>query len=161
MKHNQCPCGSGILYKKCCEPLITGQQLAETAEQLMRSRYTANVLGAEHYLLSSWHESTRPETITMADSPQWLNLVITRVKQGTVTDKKGEVEFKATCLLRGNLQVLHENSRFVRQRGKWEYVDGVEMKNIAQGKESAGAVGRNQPCPCGSGRKYKKCCLYL
>ena len=156
MELQVCVCGSGQLFADCCSPLLTGKKVAKTAEQLMRSRYSANVVGDERYLLASWHHTTRPPGLDMAASPQWIGLVVVDVENGRETDLSGQVEFKATYMQAGKTAVLHERSTFVQENDKWFYVDGITPD---LGGKSAQKVGRNAPCPCGSGRKYKKCCM--
>ena len=112
-----CPCGSGKPLSSCCEPVINGTSLAVTAEALMRSRYTAYVLQDEQYLLESWHSTTRPVSIDMNSSEQWLRLKI-------INSSENHVEFIATYRLQGKAHKLHENSRFIFEEGKWFYVDG-------------------------------------
>jgi SEC-C motif-containing protein len=156
MELQHCFCGSGLLFTDCCSPLLSGQRSATTAEQLMRSRYSANVVDNERYLLASWHPSTRPVSLDMASGPQWVGLTVVDVKNGRREDLSGKVEFKATYIQDGTTAVLHERSTFVQENGKWYYVDGIAP---AQGGRTAQKVGRNALCPCGSGQKYKKCCM--
>jgi SEC-C motif-containing protein len=115
----------------------------------MRSRFTAYVKEQEQYLLATWHPSTQPDGVDMTVSPEWLGLqVISHSLQGN----HGIVEFKATYQDGGEIGILHETSRFIKQKNEWFYVDG-DLHQPKQGK-----VGRNDPCPCDSGRKFKKCC---
>lgn len=118
-----CPCGSGRPYAACCGPLHGGQA-APTAETLMRSRYSAYVLGLEAYLLATWHPSTRPEELDLAAEPppKWLGLEIRRHTQAD--ESHAVVEFVARYRVAGRGQRLHETSRFVREEGRWLYVDG-------------------------------------
>ncbi|GIZ51803.1 YchJ family protein [Noviherbaspirillum aridicola] len=118
---NACPCG-GTDYAACCGRYLDGGELPQTAEQLMRSRYTAYTLGREAYLRDSWHPTTRPqEPIVQDDGVKWLGLDVRRhVPQGD----EATVEFVARCKLGGRAQRLHEVSRFVREGGRWYYVDG-------------------------------------
>lgn len=92
----------------------------------MRSRYTAYVLGAEDYLLDTWHVSTRPGRLGLADAAavKWLGLEVLRVEAGGAGDAEGIVEFVARCKPPGRAQRLHETSRFVREDGRWFYLDG-------------------------------------
>lgn len=143
----QCYCGSGRSFADCCGPLLSGSGVALTAEALMRSRYTANVLKDTAYLLKTWHRSTRPQSMDAGGIPAWCGLTVLAVRQG---DDSAMVEFRALYRGGGGPAVLHERSRFVFENGCWFYVDGILQ---------AGKTGRNQPCPCGSGKKYKKCCL--
>ena len=162
-----CPCESGALFEACCGPLLSGTAMAATAEALMRSRYTAYVRAAIPYLLETWHPSTRPQEIDVDAMPHWCGLEILACDQGGEGDTQGWVEFRATALAEGRLLVLRERSRFVRDEGAWRYVDGEfieEEKPVAAppspapDKAQSGKVGRNDPCPCGSGKKFKKCC---
>lgn len=124
-----CPCGSPEGYRQCCGPLHEGGP-AGTAEQLMRSRYTAYVLKREDYLLSSWHADTRPASLHLAAQqppPTWLGLEIRQ--HAVIDDEHAIVEFVARYRLGGGrAQRQHETSRFVRETGHWYYLDG-ELKN--------------------------------
>ena len=127
MIENPCPCGSGQVYASCCGRFINQGVLPETAEQLMRSRYTAFTQANEPYLLASWHESTRPVALGLAsDEPvTWLGLRIDKVEAGGAQDVRGMVCFVARSRLgSGRAQRLQECSRFVREQGRWFYVDG-------------------------------------
>jgi len=158
MATKPCPCGSGLPYAACCGPLLADRQPAPTAEALMRSRYTAYVERNIRYLLRTWHPSTRPPCIDAATIPAWCGLEILRTQRGRETDDRGMVEFVATALIDDKLCRLRESSRFVREEGFWLYVTG---ETVAAGDRAAinpDKVGRNDPCPCGSGRKFKKCC---
>lgn len=118
----------------------------------MRSRYTAYALGRSEYLQRTWHSSTRPEGIDTGAGPQWLGLEIRGTQAGGPGDQQGTVEFLARYREQGRIGALHETSRFVREHGGWVYLDGRlhPVRSLQP--------GRNQPCPCGSGRKYKRCC---
>jgi len=135
-----CPCGSGKLFSACCEPVIQNDS-ADSAEALMRSRYTAYVLGYWDYLRLSWHPHTRPSHVSPADT-DWLGLTI-------VNATTESVEFIAAFRQLSNIMALHEISRFTRHHGHWRYIDG--QCDISE-------AGRNAPCPCGSGKKTKHCC---
>ncbi|KNZ33728.1 MAG: hypothetical protein AD742_04700 [Methylibium sp. NZG] len=120
-----CPCGSTLTLVACCGRYHAGGQhlLAPTAEALMRSRYCAYVLGLHDYLLATWHATTRPAALP-TDPPglQWLGLEVRRhVLQD---DTHATVEFVARNKLGGRAQRLHETSHFVREGGRWYYVDG-------------------------------------
>ncbi len=123
-----CPCGSGQAYADCCARFHAGEQhlLAPDAERLMRSRYSAYVLGLADYLLATWHPSTRPATLEPnPEGLRWLGLEVRR-HSGQDADH-ATVEFVARSKLGGRAQRLHETSRFVREDGRWFYVDG-EMR---------------------------------
>ncbi len=112
----------------------------------MRSRYCAYVRGDAAYLRASWHPRSCPAELDLAQQPRWQRLEIISCDRGQPDDKEGTVEFKAFHA--GGC--LHERSRFLREQGRWLYLDGVQPKVVKP--------GRNQACPCGSGRKYKQCC---
>ena len=122
-----CPCGSGHEYRQCCAPYLTWQVPAATAEQLMRSRYTAYVMRDKDYLLATWHASTRPAQLQLeTDVPtSWLGLKIVATIAGKAQDSDGMVEFIARYKLNGKAHRLHEESRFVREQGRWLYVSGT------------------------------------
>ena len=120
-----CPCQSGRAYAGCCAPLHRGDAVAETADALMRSRYSAYVLADADYLRATWHPSTRPETLEPGDAARtrWLGLDVRRHEQPDATH--AIVEFVARYRIGGGPAVrLHEISRFVREDGRWLYVDG-------------------------------------
>ncbi|HEU0306992.1 MAG TPA: YchJ family metal-binding protein [Lysobacter sp.] len=120
-----CPCQSGRPYARCCAPLHRHDAVAETAEALMRSRYSAYVLGDGAYVLATWHAGTRPASLDLGDaaSTRWLGL---EVKRHAVLDADhATVEFVARYKVGGAAAVrLHEISRFVREDGRWYYMDG-------------------------------------
>ena len=144
-----CPCGLDKALASCCLPLIQQEQQAETAEALMRSRYTAYAMGNMAYLTSSWHAATRPATVEANSEIEWLGLTVLSFRAGGTADLKGNVEFIARYRAHNALAQVHENSRFIKEQGQWFYLDGDLIAND---------VGRNSPCPCGSGKKFKKCC---
>lgn len=153
-----CHCNSGRPYAECCEPLLSGDHAALTAEALMRSRYTAYVVRDIAYLLRSWHPSTRPDKIDPAAILEWRGLHIVSTEKGMEGDDEGVVEFKATSFSQKNPWELHEVSRFVKEDGQWLYVDGDIKNDPPPVAKRTPKVGRNDPCHCGSGKKFKKCC---
>ncbi len=118
-----CPCGSGERFDGCCAPVLRGSQ-APSAERLMRSRYTAFVVGDERHLFATWHPGTRPESLDLDPSMRWTGLEVIDVVDGGVDDSRGVVEFRAHWRERGVTGMLAERSRFVRQSGRWWYLDG-------------------------------------
>jgi SEC-C motif-containing protein len=124
--HNTpCPCGNGKPYDHCCGRHLDGGEPAPTAEALMRSRYTAYVRLREDYLLATWHSSTRPAALGLANEAptKWLRLEVRRHEQ---TDADHAiVEFIARYKINGRAHRLHEVSRFVREDGRWFYVDAT------------------------------------
>lgn len=118
-----CPCQSGCEYHDCCEPLHLGE-LPLNGEQLMRSRYSAFVMGLERYLLSSWHEETRPETLTLSPEQQWFYL---NVIKSCAENDQGEQYVTFEVRYRENHQVykMCEKSRFIKDSsGLLKYIDG-------------------------------------
>jgi SEC-C motif-containing protein len=119
-----CPCGSNKTYVLCCGRYLEGPEIPPDAEALMRSRYTAYTVLREDYLLSTWHVSTRPVQLGLADetNQKWLGLQVKRHEQQD--DTHAVVEFVARYKTGGRTQRLHEVSRFVHEDGHWFYVDG-------------------------------------
>jgi len=128
-----CHCGSGKPYAACCGRLHAGAENAASAETLMRSRYSAYVLGLEPYLLATWHASTRPAALYLAEEAgtKWLGLEVKR--QQAQDASHATVEFVARYRIAGRGHRLHETSRFVREDGRWFYVDG----DVGDGRVSA------------------------
>ena len=156
----QCPCGSGLGFDACCGPLIAGAPAA-TAEALMRSRYTAYSQGNVAYLTSTLAPEVQGdfdpvEAHSTAANAQWQGLEIRSVTGGGPDDETGQVEFVARFRLRDDPRVHHELSDFRREDGRWLCAGG--KMNPKQPPRSVAKIGRNDPCPCGSGKKYKKCC---
>jgi SEC-C motif domain protein len=125
-----CPCGrldarrQPLAYGACCGRWHTTAEPAPDAEALMRSRYSAYVLGLAPYVQATWHPSTRPAEIE-PDPPglHWLGLEVRRHEQPDATH--ATVEFVARSKLAGRAHRLHETSRFVREEGRWYYLDGA------------------------------------
>lgn len=123
MASDDCRCGSALPYEECCAPFHRGGA-AETALALMRSRYSAFALGLEQYLLDSWHESTRPDGVDLDGDTEWRRLQIVDTTLGGPSDDEGFVEFRASFRSGGKAGLLEERSRFIREGGRWLYVDG-------------------------------------
>lgn len=120
----RCPCLSGLPYAECCGRLHAVEAIAATAKQLMRSRFSAFAVGDAAYLLETWHPSTRPAELSLDAGLRWYRLDILARSRGGLADDEGTVEFRAHY--RGDESgALHEISRFVRQQGRWWYLDGV------------------------------------
>ena len=154
-----CPCGSGAAFAACCEPIISGTRESETAEELMRARYSAFVTGAIDFIVASTHTRSRKEIdITFirewSETSTWngLEIIDTRV----VNENTAYVSFEAKFTQREEDQNHREKSLFERENGEWRFVSGEELKNPTVRYE-APRPGRNDPCPCGSGKKFKKC----
>ncbi|MEI7446108.1 MAG: YchJ family metal-binding protein [Burkholderiales bacterium] len=120
-----CPCGRAAAYADCCGRWHDGptRLAAPDAESLMRSRYSAYVLGLVPYLLDTWHPSTRPAGLEVDPATKWLGLEVRA--RAAQDDTHATVEFVARCRTHGRATRLHETSRFVREAGRWFYVDGA------------------------------------
>ena len=152
-----CPCNPERDFDQCCGPYLAGTEKAPTAEALMRSRYSAYVLEDYAYVLRTCHPSTRPSAKEFEGSGTavWCGLEILETEAGGENDNEGVVEFVASYEVSGGVLGLRERSRFIREDGEWFYVDGDIIKSPPA---KSAKIGRNEPCPCGSGKKYKKCC---
>ena len=123
-----CPCKSRQPYGECCAPFHYGKALPQTAEALMRSRYSAYFFGRIDYLVDTTHPDVRTPTLRQeiqatADEARWKFLTVLSASKGQAGDKTGKVEFVAQFYHNGVLQEHHEKSRFRRSRGLWKYVD--------------------------------------
>ncbi len=157
---SDCPCGSSQPLEKCCGK-YHGGEAAPTAEALMRSRYTAFVLGLGDYLYETLADNQRDdfdvaEFNASAAETKWQGLEIRNASAGGETDETGTVEFVATYKSQGQQIQHHELAMFTRENGRWVFADCV--MNPKEPQRIVQKVGRNAPCPCGSGKKYKKCC---
>ena len=160
MSDRLCPCGTGKNYSECCEPIIKQTEKASGPEALMRSRYTAYALGEILWLRDSLEESQRKDfdekgARSWSKQSEWLGLKIVQEKIDEEKNK-GLVEFTAKYKQNGVAREHHEVSEFVRKNGEWFLTEGTMIK--PEPVRSEKTVGRNDPCPCGSGKKYKKCC---
>lgn len=170
-----CPCQSQLDFANCCEPYLTGKKLAPTAEKLMRSRYTAYSTANIDYLKKtlapeSRHDFDAATTKKWAQQAKWKGLKILSTEKGTESDAKGTVEFIATYEQDGEGLDHHEVSTFRKsESGEWFFIDG-DAHTHREGEDhhghqkpqtvvrEAAKIGRNEPCSCGSGKKFKKCC---
>ena len=158
-----CPCGSKSAYDECCGPLHRGERTADTAEELMRSRYAAFVKQEIDYIVDTSHSDARKdlkrdEIETWAKSSTWNGFEVVDVQGGGPDDEQGMVEFVAWYDdAEGDEIEHHEKSVFTREDGEWRFLDGMPGKQEPYRREEP-KVGRNDPCPCGSGKKHKKCC---
>ena len=123
----RCPCSSGLPVTECCGPLLEGTRTAATAEQLMRSRYSAFVLGDPGHLLATWHPRTRPAALELDPDVRWTGLDVLTTTGGSPLETEGTVEFRAHHVVDGRAGAQHERSRFLRERGRWLYLDGVAL----------------------------------
>lgn len=172
----KCPCGTENTFETCCGPYLAGKALPDTAEKLMRSRYTAYTKADIEYIKKTMVPEERKSfdpvaTKQWAELSKWKGLKIVDTKLGGPSDASGMVEFIATYEKDGNGIDHHEVSQFKKGKdGEWLFVDGEAhehkegeghhhppVKTAPIVREKA-KVGRNDACPCGSGKKYKKCC---
>ena len=155
-----CPCGSGEPFSNCCEPVIKGERESQTAEELMRARYSAFATGAIDFIVATTHSSTRPE-VSIADITEWSQTSTWRglqiIETRDIDDDKTFLSFEAQFTQRGQDVSHRELSHFEREDGKWRFVTCEQLKNPTVRYETP-RTGRNEPCPCGSGKKFKKCC---
>jgi SEC-C motif-containing protein len=159
---NFCPCGSQIDLKSCCLPFIQGSKQASTSEELLRSRYTAFTRGDVDFIMSSHHSRTlaevkREEIEEWSKNSEWLGLKVVQVEAGRKEDEQGTIVFGAQYRAEGKLHDHWEKSFFEKENGQWKFLDaqGVQVGPV---RRTEPKVGRNDPCTCGSGKKYKKCC---
>jgi len=158
-----CPCGSTKHLNDCCAIIHNAPHKAEHAEQIMRARFSAFVLKKVDLIISTYHSSANAhlerEQIASATELSWIKLEIIDAPKPTTDSSYSYVEFKAWFIEEGKLECLHERSRFQKelreQHLQWCYLDGEHKETVTNTKK----VGRNDPCPCNSGKKYKKCCF--
>ena len=148
-----CPCTSGNSFGACCGPFLEKGAFPGTSLQLMRSRYSAYALVRSAYLVDTVVRSRQADhpigsLTSFSQSADWRRLDILDTDAGGEGDERGVVEFQAWYLQGGKLECIRERSLFFREEGRWKYSHGFHAKP---------QVGRNDPCPCGSGKKYKKC----
>ena len=180
MPSMECPCGEKVEYDKCCEPLHRGERTAKTAVELMRSRYSAYATKEISYIIETHDPKTRKDldessTRAWAENSQFHELEVLSTTNGGEQDSEGEVEFMA-FYSSSNEERLddeeetgevdedgesdgehHEIAKFRKIDSAWYYVDGTVINPETIVRESP-KVGRNDPCICGSGKKFKKCC---
>lgn len=145
-----------------CQPFLSGAKQPETAAELMASRYVAYASGAIDYLIDTHDPKTRSQTDRKATEDwsrraSWRSLEILDTKDGGPSDAEGEVEFIARYVVDGVEHAHHERSLFRRHEGRWFFISGDKVGGTPMRRAQA-KVGRNDPCPCGSGKKHKKCC---
>jgi SEC-C motif-containing protein len=154
---NTCLCGSDLTYSSCCQLFHLHEKSPATATLLMKSRFTAYAMHNDDYLRTTWAETKRPKDINFSkDEAKWTRLDIIKTKKGSEKDTKGIVEFKAYYLLDDEEYVMNEISRFQKTSGRWFYLDGL-VKSVGKVSQ-AQSQGKNAPCPCGSQKKFKRCC---
>ena len=157
-----CPCGKGESLETCCGPLLSGKTKATTAEQLMRARYTAFATGDVDFVMKTHDPDTvnqvdRESTEAWSKQSQWEGLEIVSTEAGGENDHFGSVEFLAKYSIKGSTIDHRERATFRKHNDTWLFVDGEQIAGPPVRREGP-KVGRNDPCSCGSGKKYKKCC---
>lgn len=160
---SECPCQSGSSFDECCSLFLSKSARPQTAEKLMRSRYTAYVKENIDYIDATHHpdhghDFDKDEALKWAKESEWQGLEVVKTELGQEKDDKGVVEFKAKYKTAGKDAVHHEIAHFQKIDGNWYYTEG-SIVGAMPIERTAPKVGRNEPCPCGSGKKYKKCCL--
>lgn len=156
-----CPCCSGQVFLSCCKDIVAGKKMAVTPLELMRSRYTAHVCKEMPHILRTMRgkalklfdeEKTYSEWFELS---KWQKLEIIDAPEVDKYAKDGIVEFKAYYSFKDVDQILHERSKFIKENNHWFYVAGQQKNPQVQ---TSVKIGRNDNCPCNSGKKYKKCC---
>jgi SEC-C motif-containing protein len=167
MTQDICPCrvreDDKREFAACCGPYLARTAAAPTAEALMRSRYSAFVKADIDYLRETLSEDQREtfdreSTENWAKSSDWQGIDILETEEGREGDETGTVTFTAHFIHKGKPLPHKEKSRFKREGEdrRWYFAGEISIKNapVVLGERA----GRNDPCPCGSGKKYKKCC---
>lgn len=158
---DNCPCGLKASFKECCHPYLEKNQKADTAETLMRSRYSAFVTANAEYIYETHDPATRDQVNIddikkWSEESVWEGLEILKTEKGNSEDQAGIVDFIAKYSVNGKKTNHHEISTFTFKEGKWYFTDGKIIQESFR-RESP-KIGRNDPCLCGSNKKYKKCC---
>lgn len=162
MESPLCPCGSGDPLDACCGPVVRGERVAETAEELLRARFVAYARRETDFVLETTHPDQRDadsrKTVeSWAASTEWRELTVEEVVGGGPDDETGTISFVAEYVEKGKPGRHAETAEFRRRDGRWYFYDGHPPKVKTVVRETP-KIGRNAPCPCGSGKKYKKCC---
>ncbi len=158
----QCPCGSKKSYDNCCGPFLAGSATPKTPEELMRSRYTAFTKADIDYVAKTMKgqaakDFDRPDTKRWMEQSQWLSLEILDSGVDKKNPSIGFVDFIAKYIEGKKARTMHEISQFHLENGRWYYIDGKFVGDKIE-TQTSNKIGRNDPCPCGSGKKFKKCC---
>ena len=156
-----CPCCSGKKYADCCQPVLNGSRKASSPEELMRARYTAYVVHDIDFIVNTVEkgekiaEIDRKATEDWSNKSTWHGLTILRTEKGGPDDTEGIVEFEAVYTQKGIRDIHHEVAGFRKIDGQWLYSVGLMRPTtvVREGRK----IGRNEPCPCGSGKKYQNC----
>ena len=157
-----CHCGKGESFKTCCGPFLAREKKASSADELMRTRYSAFVEGDIDYIMDTHDPDTvgqidRDSTEAWAKESDWISMEILDTERGEGEDNFGRVDFCATYKLKGSKVEHRESATFRQHNGVWMFTDGEQISGPPVKREGP-KVGRNDPCSCGSGKKFKKCC---
>lgn len=162
-----CLCSSGSDFQSCCGPILANSRSAGTAEELMRARYSAYATKNIDFVITSTLPASRSSSDfeamrAWAEQAEWSGLEVVSTNKGQGEDNQGEVEFIARYKLSGVSHQHHEKSLFIKKDDSWFFKDGTVLYSGPSEKPTpvvnATKTGRNDPCSCGSGRKFKKCC---
>lgn len=161
-----CLCGSNFDKNECCMPIISGTKAAKSPEQLMRSRYTAYAIKNASYLFNTYAlKSQKSQSITeikqWAEQTKWLKLIVIDASPYPTMDLVTSVDklpiptvtFSAHYILQNKIFTMTEKSNFIIENGEWRYLDGDFSSD-----HGVSLPGRNENCPCGSLKKFKRCC---
>lgn len=151
---SNCPCGNDRPLEACCGPFLEGQRYPDTAEELMRSRFTAYATGNVEYICETEENAQRDTIENWSKSTQFKRLRVLASEHGGKGEDAGTVTFEADFETNGQPGTHRETSQFHKKDGRWLFLRGQHNPMRAGPK-----VGRNDPCACGSGKKFKKCCL--
>jgi SEC-C motif-containing protein len=158
-----CTCGVEKPFSECCQPIIKRKKKPSTAEQLLRARYSAFAHGEIDFIVQSHHTRTaaevkREEIEEWSKGSEWLGLKILKSEAGAESDESGKIAFHVQYKTRGEEKVKdhYELSEFAKEAGEWKFLDAQGLQTGTYVRESP-KIGRNDPCHCGSGKKFKKC----
>ena len=128
-QQSTCPCGSELDYDLCCGQFIETSHWPATAEQLMRSRYSAYALKHKDYLVATWYPATCPPQLDLYENAhvKWVSLNVVNIEAGAEQDQTGIVEFTAIMKANGRAEKMTERSEFIKQDGRWYYVKAQEV----------------------------------
>ena len=161
MTNEICSCDTKKPYSACCEPVIKGEKIPASAVDLMRARYTAYVRHEIDFIMDSLSPARKKDTDRKAteewsQQTEWVGLQIIATEKGGLNDDTGQVEFIAKFREKEEAKEHHELASFLKLKGTWYFEDGKPPPNKPVRLEGP-KIGRNDPCHCGSGKKYKKC----
>lgn len=153
-----------LSYEACCQPILDKKKKAPTAEALMRSRYSAYVVKNIDFIDETQVQVAnevynKEEALKWAESSDWMGLEIVKTQKGEENDSTGIVEFVAHYKDKASGTDLrhHETSTFTKSEGEWKFKSG-QIHGAEPVRRLEPKIGRNDPCSCGSGKKFKKCC---